>query len=51
MVELNGKILTQSYAMVRYFGRVLGGYDGRSEEERYWADAICDIIIDCKQLL
>ena len=47
VVELNGRILTQSYAILRHFARLLGAYEGNSEEERYWADAICDIVIDC----
>lgn len=48
VVELNGKILTQSYAMLRHFGRLLGAYDGQTEEEKYWTDAMCDIAIDCE---
>lgn len=48
VVELNGKILTQSYAMLRRFARQLGAYDGQNEEEKYWADAMCDIAIDCE---
>lgn len=47
VVELNGKILTQSYAILRHFGRLLGKYDGETEDEKYWADAMCDIVIDC----
>ena len=46
MVELNGKILTQSYAIVRHLARVLGKYDGSTEEEKFWADRICDAVID-----
>lgn len=42
------KILTQSYAILRHWGRQLGAYDGETEDEKYWADAICDIVIDCK---
>lgn len=48
IVELNGRILTQSHAIPRHFARLLGKYDGRTEEERYWADAMCDIVIDCE---
>lgn len=48
VVELNGKILTQSYAILRQFARLLGKYDGKNEEEKYWADAMCDIAIDCE---
>ena len=47
VIELNGKILTQSYAILRHFARLLGKYDGKTEEEKYWADAMCDIAIDC----
>ena len=47
VVELNGRILTQSYAILRHFARQLGCYDGETEEEKYWADAMCDIVIDC----
>ncbi|KAI4101262.1 MAG: hypothetical protein LQ339_005190 [Xanthoria mediterranea] len=46
VVEINGKILTQSYAMLRHFARQLGRYDGTTEEEKYWADAMCDIAVD-----
>lgn len=47
VVELNGRILVQSYAMLRHFARLLGQYEGESEEEKYWADAMCDLTIDC----
>jgi len=47
VVGLNGQILTQSYAMLRRFDRQLGAYDGVTEEEKYWADARCDIAYDC----
>ena len=48
VVEMpGGKILTQSYAIIRHWSRVLGAYDGRTEDEKYWADAICDIVVDC----
>lgn len=47
VIELNGKILTQSYAILRYFARQLGRYDGETDEEKYWTDAMCDIVIDC----
>jgi glutathione S-transferase len=47
VVELNGKILVQSYAMLRKFARLLGKYDGETEDEKYWADAMCDVAIDC----
>ncbi|KAF7885682.1 uncharacterized protein EAF02_004191 [Botrytis sinoallii] len=47
VVEMpDGKILTQSYAILRHWSRLLGAYDGKNEDEKYWADAICDIVID-----
>ena len=51
VVELNGKTLTQSYAILRHIARLLGKYDGETEEEKYWTDVICDIGIDCTLLL
>lgn len=48
IIELNGKILTQSYAILRHFSRLLGKYDGETEESKYFVDAVCDIGIDCK---
>ena len=48
VVELDGKILIQSYAIIRHQARQLGCYDGQTEDEKYWADAMCDIAIDCK---
>ena len=50
IVELNGKTLTQSYPILRHLARLLGKYDGETEEEKYWADVICDIGIDCELL-
>lgn len=47
VIELNGRILTQSYAILRHFARQLGKYEGETEEEKYWADAMCDVVIDC----
>lgn len=47
VVELNGKILTQSYAIIRHFSRVLDNqYDGDTEEEKYQVDRLCDIGTD-----
>jgi prostaglandin-H2 D-isomerase / glutathione transferase len=43
----NGKILTQSYSILRHWSRRLGAYDGKTEDEKYWVDAINDIVIDC----
>ena len=50
VVELNGKILTQSYAILRHMARLLGSYEGENEDEKYWADVICDIGVDCMLL-
>ncbi|KAF1344812.1 glutathione S-transferase [Delphinella strobiligena] len=50
VIELNGRILTQGYAILRHFARQLGAYDGQSEEEKYWADAMCDIALDWRTL-
>ncbi|KAL9130031.1 MAG: hypothetical protein Q9217_001676 [Psora testacea] len=50
VIELNGQILTQSYAILRHFARQLGKYDGTTEEAKYWADAICDIAVDWRSL-
>jgi glutathione S-transferase len=48
VVELNGKVLTGSYPMLRRFSRLLGGmYDGETEEEKYFVDVICDLVVDC----
>ncbi|KAL8671809.1 MAG: hypothetical protein Q9168_003693 [Polycauliona sp. 1 TL-2023] len=46
IVEIDGKVLTQSYAILRHFARLLGKYDGETEEEKYWVDAMCDIAAD-----
>lgn len=48
IIELGGKLLTQSYSILRHFARVLGEYDGKTEEEKYQTDVICDIVADCK---
>ncbi|EON67430.1 hypothetical protein W97_06683 [Coniosporium apollinis CBS 100218] len=50
VIELNGRILTQSYAVLRRMARQLGAYDGETEEEKYWADAMCDVAIDWRTL-
>ena len=49
IIELNGKILTQSYALLRHFARLLKKYDGHTEDEKYWVDALCDLAADCKR--
>lgn len=36
--------------MLRHFARVLGEYDGKTEDEVYWADAVCDISLDWRTL-
>lgn len=45
-LEMNGKVLTQSYPILRYLSRKLGQYDGKDDEERYFVDLICDRMID-----
>ncbi|KAL8947005.1 MAG: hypothetical protein Q9222_006665 [Ikaeria aurantiellina] len=50
IVELNGRVLTQSYAILRYFAGLLGKYDGETGEERYWVDAMCDIGSDWRTI-
>lgn len=50
VLELNGRILTQSYAILRHFARLLGKYEGQAEDEIYWADAMCDIVADWRTL-
>jgi glutathione S-transferase len=49
----DGKILTQSCTILRHWGRLLHAaeHKTRTENEKYWADAICDIVIDCENLL
>ena len=48
VVKLNEKNLTQSYAILRYFAKLLKSYDGKTPEEQFWVDALCDIASDCK---
>ncbi|TID21294.1 glutathione s-transferase [Venturia nashicola] len=50
VVELNGKILTQSYAILRSWSRQLGEYDGKTEEEKYFVDAVGDLGADWRTL-
>ena len=49
IIELNGEILTQSYALLRHFSRILNRYDGKTGDEKYWVDAMCDLGADCKR--
>jgi glutathione S-transferase len=44
---LAGKILTQRYVIIRHWGKQFGAFDGNAEEEKNWADAICDVVIGC----
>ncbi|KAL8998273.1 MAG: hypothetical protein Q9188_006138 [Gyalolechia gomerana] len=50
VVKLNEKNLTQSYAILRYFAKLLRSYDGKSPEEQFWVDALCDIVSDWRTL-
>lgn len=45
-LEMNGKVLTQSYPILRYFARKLGKYDGKTSEEQYLVDQFCDLALD-----
>ncbi|KAL8283290.1 hypothetical protein RQP46_005700 [Phenoliferia psychrophenolica] len=45
-LDLNGKIFTQSYPLLRYLSGKLGKYDGKTAEEKYFVDIICDLVID-----
>jgi len=44
-------LLTQSYAILRHWARLLNAYDGTSDEEKYWVDVINDMVIDCEPTL
>ena len=47
LAELNAKLLAQSYAILRLFNRLLGNkYDGDTQKETYWVDAMYDVAID-----
>ncbi|KAL8773023.1 MAG: hypothetical protein Q9209_002043 [Squamulea sp. 1 TL-2023] len=50
IIEINERVMTQSYAILRHFARLLGKYEGETEEEKYWADAMCDIAVDWRTL-
>jgi len=45
-VELDGKLLTQSIPILRFWCTKLGRYDGKTPEERYFVDLISDITAD-----
>ena len=46
VVELSGEVMTQSYAILRHFSRVLGNRHDGDTEEMFWVDRMCDITID-----
>ncbi|KAF7522543.1 hypothetical protein G7054_g12109 [Neopestalotiopsis clavispora] len=50
VVELNGKIYVQSYAILRHFSRLLNAYDGKTPEDKYFVDVITDIVTDWRTL-
>ncbi|KAI0153718.1 glutathione S-transferase [Pestalotiopsis sp. NC0098] len=50
VVELNGQVLVQSYAILRHFARLLGVYDGKTLEDKYFVDVITDIVTDWRTL-
>ena len=49
-VELGGKMLTQSYPMLRLFARQLKAYDGTTDESKYFVDVINDLSLDWRTL-
>ncbi|KAF8608258.1 glutathione S-transferase-like protein [Ceratobasidium sp. AG-I] len=46
VVELAGAKYSQSYALLRLWARQLGKYDGKTDLEKYYVDAITDIASD-----
>ncbi|QRW12742.1 glutathione S-transferase [Ceratobasidium sp. AG-Ba] len=46
VVEIEGSKYVQSYAILRLWARQLGSYDGKTDLERYYVDAITDIASD-----
>ncbi|KAG9118774.1 hypothetical protein FRC07_006540 [Ceratobasidium sp. 392] len=46
VIEINGAKYAQSYALLRLWARQLGKYDGKTDLERYYVDAITDIASD-----
>ena len=47
LVELNGQTFVQSYAILRRFARLLGQYEGETDDDKYRTDALCDMAADC----
>ncbi|KAM0754679.1 glutathione S-transferase [Meredithblackwellia eburnea MCA 4105] len=45
-LELGGKVLAQSYPILRYLSAKLGEYDGKTLDEKYFVDVVCDLAID-----
>jgi hypothetical protein len=43
-VELSGKYLTQTVAILRLWSTKLGKYDGRTPEERYFVDVHLNLL-------
>lgn len=37
-INLDEKLYFQSYPILRHFARKLGKYDGKTDEEKYFAD-------------
>lgn len=50
IMEIDGRVYQQSYAILRHLSRRLGEYDGVNDNEQYWTDAMCDIGADCMYL-
>ncbi|KAF8608248.1 glutathione S-transferase-like protein [Ceratobasidium sp. AG-I] len=51
VVELDGAKYSQSYAILRLWARQLGKYDGKTDLEKYYVDAITDIASDWRSKL
>ncbi|KAK4704129.1 hypothetical protein P7C70_g2087, partial [Phenoliferia sp. Uapishka_3] len=45
-LDLEGRILTQSYPTMRYLSAKLGKYDGKTLDEKYFVDQVCDLCLD-----
>ena len=45
-IKLDGKLFAQTYPTLRWMARKLGKYDGKTDEEKYVADVICDQALD-----
>ncbi|KAG8739058.1 hypothetical protein FRC10_006215 [Ceratobasidium sp. 414] len=46
VIEINSAKYSQTYSLLRLWARQLGKYDGKTDLERYYVDAIADIASD-----